>query len=55
MKRATKFWVINYSLGHVNPRGLAAVSVQLRFVSHHIPCLQEWFVQVNQRVLKERN
>ena len=23
------------------------------FASHHAVCLQEWFVQVNQRVLKE--
>ena len=76
------FWLINYSLGHVNCLVWIHVLLQLSvfyhhhheneasyavwlscfslpclsngFTSHHTLCLQEWFVQVNQRVIKER-
>ena len=71
------FWLIKYSLGHVNCFVSIHVLLQLShhheeneasyavwlnmliivclsdwFASHHTLCLQEWFVQVNQRRLK---
>ena len=43
-------WPI-YECMHVHIVGRACVVAKL---CHHTLCLQEWFVQVNQRMLKQR-
>ena len=47
MKQATLFGFLVLNM-------LSLLCLSDEFASHHALCLQEWFVQVNQRVLKQK-